>query len=170
MSENSIDFLETEICFSQLRTPSFVSGAMFFSCRTGLLSCMGFFIPSDSGTLSSADRFGHCRFASFCLAYSSRSEQSSSPLPNYIRAVRAERYISVGSRKMIRGLCSLAGRSPMPPSKNKKKFTAFFCKDTDRGINAVHLLLRWFSDDSSVSIRVSRRPCGVLPSRRSCRS
>lgn len=101
---------------------------MFFSCRTSLLSCMGFFIPSDSGTLSSVDRFGNCRFASFCLAYSSRSEQSSSPLLNLLRAVRVERYISVGWRKMFRSLCRLAGRSPMPPSKTQKNSSHSFIK------------------------------------------
>lgn len=170
MSENSIDFGEFEKRFSRLRTVCFVSRLMFFSRRTGLLSCVGFFMPSYSGTLSSTDRFENCRFASFCLTYSSRSEQSFSPLSSFLRAVCVERYISVGSRKMIRGLCRLAGRSSDASFKNQKEFTAFFCKDTDRGINAVHLLLRWFSDDSSVSIRVSRRPCGVLPSRRSCRS
>lgn len=89
---------------------------------------MGFFIPSDSGTLSSADRFGNCRFASFCLTYSSRSEQTSSSLPNIVRAVRVERYISVGSILMMRSLCRLAGRSLMPPSKAQKNSPHSFVK------------------------------------------
>ena len=128
MSENSIDFGELEIRFSRPRTVCFVSGSMFFSCRTCLLSCMGFFIPSNSGTLSSVDHFGNCRFSSFCLTYGSRSEQSFSPLSSFLRAVCVERYISVGSRKMIRGLCRLAGRSPMPPSKTKKNSPHSFVK------------------------------------------
>ena len=169
MSENSIDFGEFEKRFSRLRTVCFVSRLMFFSRRTGLLSCVGFFMPSYSGTLSSTDRFENCRFASFCLTYSSRSEQSFSPLSSFLRAVCVERYISVGSRNDPGPLPSCWAISD-GSFENQKEFTAFFCKDTDRGINAVHLLLRWFSDDSSVSIRVSRRPCGVLPSRRSCRS
>ena len=128
MSENSIDFGELEIRFSRPRTVCFVSGSMFFSCRTCLISCMGFFIPSNSGTLSSVDHFGNCRFSSFCLTYGSRSEQSSSPLSNLLRAVRVERYISVGSRKVIRCLCRLAGRSPMPPSKTQKNSPHSFIK------------------------------------------
>lgn len=128
MSENSIDFGEFEKRFSRLRTVCFVSRLMFFSRRTGLLSCVWFFMPSYSGTLSSTDRFENCRFASFCLSYSSRSEQSFSPLSSFLRAVCVERYISVGSRKMIRGLCRLAGRSPMPPSKTKKNSPHSFVK------------------------------------------
>lgn len=128
MSENSIDFGEFEKRFSRLRTVCFVSRLMFFSRRTGLLSCVGFFMPSYSGTLSSTDRFENCRVASFCLTYSSRSEQSFSPLSSFLRAVCVERYISVGSRKMIRGLCRLAGRSPMPPSKTKKNSPHSFVK------------------------------------------
>ena len=106
---------------------------MLFSRRTGLLSCVGFFMPSYSGTLSSTDRFENCRFASFCLTYSSRSEQSFSPLSSFLRAVCVERYIFVGSRKMIRGLCRLAGRSPMPPSKTKKNSPHSFIK-TPNGV------------------------------------
>ena len=128
MSENSIDFGEFEKRFSRLRTVCFVSRLMFFSRRTGLLSCVGFFMPSYSGTLSSTDRFENCRFASFCLTYSSRSEQSFSPLSSFLRAVCVERYISVGSRKVIRCLCRLAGRSPMPPSKTQKNSPHSFIK------------------------------------------
>lgn len=128
MSENSIDFGESEIRFSRLRTLSFDSGAMIFSCRTGLLSCMAIFILSDSGALSSVDHFGSCRLSSFCLTYSSRSEHFSIPLSNLARTVCVERYISVGSRKMIRRLCRLAGRSPMLPSKTQKNSPHSFIK------------------------------------------
>ena len=140
MSENSIDFGEFEKRFSQLRTVCFVSRLMFFSRRTGLLSCVGFFMPSDSGTLSSVDHFGNCRFSSFCLTYSSRSEQSSSPLPNLLRAVRGGRYISVGSRKMIRRLCCLAGRSPMHLPKTQKNSPHSFIKT----LNGVLMLFASF--------------------------
>lgn len=140
MSENHINFGKVAICFSRLRTLSFDSGAMIFSCRTGLISYVAIFILSDSGALSSVDHFGNCRFSSFCLTYSSRSEQSSSSLPNYIRVVRVGRYISVGSRKMIRRLCCLAGRSPMHLPKTKKNSPHSFIKT----LNGVLMLFASF--------------------------
>lgn len=140
MSENSVDFGEFEKRFSRLRTVCFVSRLMFFSRRTGLLSCVGFFMPSYSGTVSSTDSFENCRFAYFCLTYSSRSEQSFSPLSSFLRAVCVERYIFVGSRKLIRGLCRLAGRSPMPPSKTQKNSPHSFIKT----LNGVLMLFASF--------------------------
>lgn len=128
MSENGIDFGEVAIRFSRLRTLSFVLVSLFLSRRTSLLLYVAIYILSDSGTFSSFDHFGNCRFSSFCLTYSSRSEHSSSLLPNLLRAVRVGRYISVGSRKMIRRFCRLAGRSPMLPSTTKKNSPHSFIK------------------------------------------
>ena len=128
MSEIDIDSGEAEVWFVRSRTVCFVSESMSFSRRTDLLSYVAFYILSDSGTLSAVDHFGNCRFSSFCLTYGSRSEQSSSPLSNLLRAVRVERYISVGSILMMRSLCRLARRSPMPPSKAQKNSPHSFIK------------------------------------------
>lgn len=133
MSEIDIDFGEVAIRFSRLRTLSFDSGVMIFSCRTGLLSYVAFFNHSDFEILYLVDRFGNPRFPSFWFTYSSRSEHSSTPIPNSVRAVRIERYISVGSRKMIPSLCRLAGRSPILPSKTKKNSPHSFIK-TPNGV------------------------------------
>lgn len=140
MSEIDIDFGEAEVWFLRSRTVCFVSESMFFSRRTDLLSYVAFYILSDSGTLSSVDHFGNCRFSSFCLTYSSRSEQSSSPLPNLLRAVRVERYISVGSILMMRSLCRLAGRSPMHLPKTQKNSPHSFIKT----LNGVLMLFASF--------------------------
>ena len=140
MSEIDIDFGEAEVWFLRSRTVCFVSESMFFSHRTDLLSYVAFYILSDSGTLSSVDHFGNCRFSSFCLTYSSRSEQSSSPLPNLLRAVRVGRYISVCSRKMIRRLCCLARRSPMHLPKTQKNSPHSFIKT----LNGVLMLFASF--------------------------